>query len=145
MQNTKMKKALARTILIFLMTASIIACSKDEETTSPVSIVGKWGIINEKSKITRNGQIIEDTTIIPTNHSIMEFYSNGVGIIDNDLFRYTFSGTTILILSMNNQDTVDFNNSYVTATTLKLGRSGSWVENGDNYYGEESYNFIKLQ
>jgi hypothetical protein len=46
---------------------------------------------------------------------------------------------------MNNQDTVDFNNSYVTATTLKLGWSGSWVENGDNYYGEESFNFIKLQ
>jgi hypothetical protein len=141
-----MKKVLVRTILIFLMTASIIACSKDEGTTPPVSIVGKWGIVNEKSKITRNGQIIEDTTIIPSDYYIVEFYSNGVGIEDNNPFRYTFSGTTILILSMNNQDTtLNFNNSYVTATTLKLGRSGSWVENGDNYYGEESLNFIKLQ
>ena len=140
-----MKKRLVRTILIFLITASIIACSKKEEITSPTSILGKWGIVNEKSKITRNGQIIEDTTIIPSDYYIIEFYSNGVGIADNDPFRYTFSGTTILLLSMNNQDTVDFNNSYVTATTLKLGRSGSWVENGDNYYGEESLNFIKLQ
>ena len=140
-----MKKTLVRTLLIFLMTASIIACSKKEEITPPTSILGKWGIVNEKSKITRNGQIIEDTTISPSDYFIIEFFSNGLGIEDNEQFRYTFSGTTILILSMNNQDTLDFNNSYVTATTLKLGRSVSWVENGDNYYGEESLNFIKLQ
>jgi|688.fasta_scaffold238496_2 hypothetical protein len=138
-----MKKVLVRTILIFLMTASIIACSKKEETTSPTSILGKWEFVNEKIKVTENGQIILDTTNI--GGGFMELFSNGTGIwmVGNiTSFTYTFSGTTF---TMVDGDTTVFNNTNFTETTFRLGRLKSWEDRGNNYFSDRSFNFIKNQ
>jgi hypothetical protein len=138
-----MKKVLVRTILIFLKTASIIACSKKEETTSPTSILGKWEFVNEKIKVTENGQIILDTTNI--GGGFMELFSNGTGIwmVGNiTSFTYTFSGTTF---TMVDGDTTVFNNTNFTETTFRLGRLKSWEDRGNNYFSDRSFNFIKNQ
>ena len=138
-----MKKKLVRTLLIFLMTTSIIACSKNEETTAPVSIVGKWEFVNEKIKVTENGQLILDSTYIGGGY--MELFSSGTGIwmVGNfTSFTYTFSGTTFTMIS---GDSSVFNNTNFTETTFRLGRLHSWEDNGNNYFSDRSFNFIRKQ
>ena len=139
-----MKKTLVRTLLIFLTTTSIIACSKNEETTAPVSIVGKWEFVNIKDKVTKNGQLISDTTIT-SPYGFWELFSNGTGFETSTkpfLFKYTFSGTTFTII---NGDTAVYNNSMLTETTLRVGNLKSWSENGDIYLWDWSSNFKKIQ
>jgi hypothetical protein len=146
-----MKKVLVRTILIFLMTASIIACSKDEETTAPISIVGKWGLVYIKEKTTQNGQITLDTTMPASSNDyiLLELYSDGTGLSartnKNYLFKYMVSGTTFYEISYNTKDTTVYNNTNVTATTLKLGYIDTIVINGRALVFDNSYIFEKIQ
>ena len=127
--------------------ASLIACSKNEGTTAPLSIVGKWEFVNNKQKTTMNGQITRDTTITIAPGEVIEFLSNGTGIWSGSnyyIFTYAFSGKTLTMISFNTKDTLVFNNSNFTATTLKLGQFDSFVENGYTFVVDDSYNLKRL-
>lgn len=144
-----MKKLLLRSVLVFAMATSLIACSKDEETTTPTSIVGRWEAVTENSKITINGQLLQDSTLTyAPNELIVEFYSNGTVIgsssdssATNDTLTYVFSGTTLTMISLDKTDTSVFNNSNFTATTLKLGMLDTQAENGNTIVSDFSINF----
>jgi hypothetical protein len=76
-----MKKLLVRSVLVFAMATSLIACSKDDGTTSPSSIVGKWEATTQKTKVTINGQLLQDSTqTYAPNELVVEFFANGIAI-----------------------------------------------------------------
>ena len=83
-----MKKILVRSVLVFAMATSLIACSKDEVTTAPVTIVGKWEAVTEISKITINGQLLQDSTLTySANELFVEFFTH---------FKSKYGGSKII-------------------------------------------------
>jgi hypothetical protein len=124
-----MKKLLVRSVLVFAMATSLIACSKDENTATPLSIVGKWEATTQKTKVTINGQLLQDSTqTYAPNELVVEFFANGIAIdrsndssSKDDTLTYVFSGTTLTVISLDKKDTMVYNNSSFNASTLKLG------------------------
>ena len=144
-----MKKLLVRSVLVFAMATSLIACSKDENTATPLSIVGKWEATTQKTKVTINGQLLQDSTqTYAANELVVEFFANGTAIgtdddslSTNDTLTYVFSGTTLTVISLDKRDTSVFNNSSFTATTFKMGMLETQVENGYTIVSDYSINF----
>lgn len=146
-----MKKLLVRSVLVFAMATSLIACSKDEETTAPVSIVGKWEATTQKSKVTIDGQLLQDSTeTYSAGELIVEFFANGTAIgssndssATGDTTTYTVNGSTVTLISLDKRDTTVFNNSSFNASTLKLGMLDTQVENGYTIVSDFSINFTR--
>lgn len=144
-----MKKLLVRSVLVFAMATSLIACSKDENTATPLSIVGKWEATTQKTKVTINGQLLQDSTqTYAANELVVEFFANGIAIdrsndssSKDDTLTYVFSGSTLTVISLDKKDTSVFNNSSFTATTLKMGMLDTQVENGYTIVSDYSINF----
>jgi hypothetical protein len=131
------------------MSSSLIACSKDEVTTTPVTIVGKWEAATQITKVTINNQLLQDSTkTYAANELVIEFFANGTAIKtlsdptkSDDSTTYTVDGSTITLISLDKKDTSVFNNSSFTATTLKMGMLDTQVENGYTIVSDFSINF----
>ena len=144
-----MKKLLVRSVLVFAMATSLIACSKDENTATPLSIVGKWEATTQKTKVTINGQLLQDSTqTYAANELVVEFFANGIAIdrsndssSKDDTLTYVFSGSTLTVISLDKKDTSVFNNTSFTASTLKMGMLDTQVENGYTIVSDYSINF----
>ena len=144
-----MKKLLVRSVLVFAMATSLIACSKDENTATPLSIVGKWEATTQKTKVTINGQLYQDSTqTYAANELVVEFFANGIAIdrsndssSKDDTLTYVFSGSTLTVISLDKKDTSVFNNTSFTASTLKMGMLDTQVENGYTIVSDYSINF----
>ncbi|MCF8284774.1 MAG: lipocalin family protein [Sphingobacteriales bacterium] len=144
-----MKKLLVRSVLVFAMATSLIACSKDENTATPLSIVGKWEATTQKTKVTINGQLLQDSTqTYAANELVVEFFANGTAIgtssdssSKDDTLTYVFSGSTLTVISLDKKDTSVFNNTSFTASTLKMGMLDTQVENGYTIVSDFSINF----
>ena len=57
-----MKNLFLKAILVVGLATTIVACSKDEETTPTATIVGTWEATSQSSKITLNGTVLQDST-----------------------------------------------------------------------------------
>jgi hypothetical protein len=144
-----MKKLLVRSVLVFAMATSLIACSKDENTATPLSIVGKWEATTQKTKVTINGQLLQDSTqTYAPNELVVEFFANGIAIdrsndssSKDDTLTYVFSGTTLTVISLDKKDTMVYNNSSFNASTLKLGMLYTQAENGNTIVSDFAINF----
>lgn len=147
-----MKKLSLKLALVFAIAISFMACSKDEETTSPSLIVGKWEGTTAMFKVTNNGQILEnniDTFV--TGQFIIDFLSNGLMIstssdttaVSDDTSSYVVNGNTLTLISLDKTDTGIYNISTLSATNLKLIESQTEVQNGNTIVSEYSVNFIK--
>lgn len=146
-----MKKLLVRSVLVFAMATSLIACSKDENTATPLSIVGKWEATTQKTKVTINGQLLQDSTqTYAANELVVEFFANGIAIdrsndssSKDDTLTYVFSGSTLTVISLDKKDTSVFNNTSFTASTLKMGMLDTQVENGYTIISDFSINLTR--
>jgi hypothetical protein len=149
--NKKMKKLLLKSVLVFAMATSLIACSKDDGTTSPSSIVGKWEATTAFSKITSNGQVIHNNTdTFSAGELYVDFLSNGIMIsstidtsITNDTSTYVMNGSAVTIISLDKSDTSIFSISNLSSSTLKLSDSQTRIQNGSTIVSEYSFNFKK--
>ena len=146
-----MKKLLVRSVLVFAMATSLIACSKDENTATPLSIVGKWEATTQKTKVTINGQLLQDSTqTYAANELVVEFFANGIAIdrsndssSKDDTLTYVFSGSTLTVISLDKKDTMVYNNSSFNASTLKLGMLDTQSENGNTIVVDYSINLTR--
>ncbi|MCF8284775.1 MAG: hypothetical protein K9I48_07345 [Sphingobacteriales bacterium] len=146
-----MKKILLKSVLVLAMATSLIACSKDDGTTSPSSIVGKWEATTDFSKVTINGQVLQSLTdTFSVGELYVDFLSNGTMIsssIDtsamNDTSTYVVNGSAVTIISLDKRDTSIFSISNLTSSTLRLGESQTQIQNGSTIVSEYSINFKK--
>jgi hypothetical protein len=131
-----MKKLLVRSVLVFAMATSL-------------SIVGKWEATTQKTKVTINGQLLQDSTqTYAPNELVVEFFANGIAIdrsndssSKDDTLTYVFSGTTLTVISLDKKDTMVYNNSSFNASTLKLGMLYTQAENGNTIVSDFAINF----
>jgi hypothetical protein len=147
-----MKKLLFRTMMVVGMTTALVACEKEEDSTSTTggSILGTWEATSSRSVEKMNGQTITDTTeTYAANEMLVTFYANGTAInIEDgvaDTAQYALNGNQLLIIESDpvfGDDTVIMN-ATITSTNLKLFQEYSETYQGVVYSGSYEINLKK--
>lgn len=145
-----MKNLFLKSILILGLATTFVACSKDEETTTPsATIVGTWEGTSQTQKITINGTTYLDSTeTYAAGDLTVEFKSTGIAIAKfagepDDTNKYTYSGSVLTLITMDNADTTVFNNTTLTSTNLTLGMSDTQVDGSNTIVSTLAINFKK--
>lgn len=144
-----MKNLFLKAILVVGLATTIVACSKDEETTPTATIVGTWEATSQSSKITLNGTVLQDSTeTYAAGELSVEFKSNGIAIAKmvgepDDTNKYILSGSALTLITMDNVDTTVFNNTTFTTTNLTLGMSETQVDGSNTLTSTFAINFKK--
>lgn len=133
-----MKNLVFKSILVIGLATTIVACSKDEETsgTPTASVVGNWEAKLETETAIVNGQSTIDTTqVYAANELVVNFNSNGMAIATfnstaKDTSTYTLSGSTLTLISLDKTDTTVFNETTVSGSVLNLGTTETDVIGG---------------
>ncbi len=145
-----MKNLFLKAILIIGLATTFVACSKDEETTTPAAtIVGTWEATSENSKVTLNGTLLQDSTLVyDAGELTVEFKSNGLAIAtfdgaDSDTNKYSLNGSILTLVTMDNVDTTVFNNTSFTSTNLVMGINDTQVNGANTIVSTFNINFKK--
>ena len=145
-----MKNLFLKSILILGLATTFVACSKDEETTTPsATIVGTWEATSQTSKVSVNGVVLQDSTeTYAAGELSVEFKSNGIAIAKfagepDDTNKYTLNGTVLTLITMDNVDTTVFNNTTFNSTDLKLGINETQVDGSNTIVSDFAINFKK--
>ena len=128
-----MKKNLLK-MLAFVSIMAMAACKK--ETSSTVSIVGKWNAQRERvtTSTTFMGQTMShDTTVNFTNGEYIEFASNGtIKLLDDSSIIHTGTYTFVnnRLSWVTGTDSASFNVDLLDAHNLNLSESYSSNDSG---------------
>lgn len=123
-----MKNLFMKSLLAITIASSLIACSKDEETTPTPSptLLGKWNVINTISMAKLGTTVLlDDTTSFTTGQYTIEFTANkAISTMgtDKDTADYVYANNRLMVISYDptdGYDTTTFNSVNLTSTSLK--------------------------
>ncbi len=145
-----MKNLFLKSILVLGLATTFVACSKDEETTTPAAtIVGTWEATSENTKVSLNGTVLQDdTTLYDAGELVVEFKSNGLAVatfdgVDPDTNKYSLNGSVLTLITLDNVDTSVFNTTSFTSSNLIMGMNETQVDGSNTIVSSYKINFKK--
>lgn len=147
-----MKKLLFRTMMVVGMATALVACEKEDDSTSGTngSILGTWEATSSRSIEKMNGQTLNDTTeTYAANQLVVTFNSNGTAYSVEDGIKdtanYILNGNQLSLFDNDpifGSDTITYT-ATITSANLKLYEEYSEVYQGVTYSGSFEMNFKK--